>query len=101
MTKVEIIGNLTRDIEIAESDSRRKYARFTVAVDRGRDKGSKTDFFRITAFDVKSISQERLKRGAFVRVTRFLRTSEYEGRSQVDIIARSIERYAAKEEAPA
>lgn len=30
MTKVEIIGNLTRDIEIAESDSGRKYARFTL-----------------------------------------------------------------------
>jgi len=102
MTNLTIFGNLTKDIEIATTESGIKYARFTIASDRGRDKDAKTDFFHCTAFGESTVNLDQLGKGAFVKLTGVIRTSEFSGRQTIDIIARSVERYAGKaEEVPA
>ena len=102
MTKVELTGNLTRDVEIRKSENGTEYARLTVACDRGRDATKKTDFFPCTIFGNAIANANELKKGGLVRVAGYLRMSEYEGRQQIDIIARSVEPYSpTHEEVPA
>ncbi|MGA8474552.1 MAG: single-stranded DNA-binding protein [Candidatus Cybelea sp.] len=102
MTNLTIFGNLTKEVEIATTESGTKYARFTVASDRSRDKKASTDFFHVTAFADATNGLEQLAKGAFVKMTGYIRTSEFEGRQTIDIIARFVERYADRaEEVPA
>ena len=103
MTNLTIFGNLTKDIEIATTENGTKYARFTVASDRGRDKDAKTDFFHCTAFGDSTAKLDQLGKGAFVKLDRrYPNVRVFQGRQTIDIIARSVERYASKtEEAPA
>ncbi len=49
MNDIVIKGRLTRDVELLTSGSEQKYAKFTVAVNRGFDRDN-TDFFDCTAF---------------------------------------------------
>lgn len=59
MNKIILAGRLTRPAELKVSNSGTEYCKFTIAVDRSRNKGDekKTDFFDCTAFG---------KTGAFV-----------------------------------
>jgi len=54
MNKIFLIGNLTRDPELASTPNGISVCKFTIAVDRRFDKNQdgskKTDFFRITAW---------------------------------------------------
>ena len=52
MNKIILIGNLTRDIEIKQAKSGKKFATFSIAVDRGEkdaDGNNVTDFFDVIA----------------------------------------------------
>ena len=49
MNKVELMGRLTKDIELKKSKSDKEYATFTLAVKRKLDK-DKTDFIDCVAF---------------------------------------------------
>ena len=52
MNKVFLIGNLTRDPELSETNSGIAVCRFSVAVNRRRASGEEpqTDFFNVTAW---------------------------------------------------
>ena len=53
MNKVFLIGNLTRDPELSETNSGVSLCRFAIAVNRrfsGGDAERQTDFFNVTAF---------------------------------------------------
>jgi len=99
MTSAKIIGNLTKDIEIEVSASGTKYAHFTVASDRSKSDDSKTDFFRISAIGDWIEDLRDLRKGTFVTVNATLKTGEYEGRQAVEIVAKKVERFIAKEKA--
>lgn len=52
MNKIILIGNLTKDIEIKQAKSGKKFATFSIAVDRGEkdaDDNNITDFFDVIA----------------------------------------------------
>ena len=53
MNKIILIGNLTRDTELTETEQGKKLCRFTIAVGRTFDK-EKTDFFSGTAWEQKA-----------------------------------------------
>ena len=101
MTSAKIIGNLTKDIEIKVSDNGTKYAHFTVASDRSKSADSKSDFFRISAIGDWTSDLADLTKGTFVTVQAVLKTGEFDGHQTVEIVAKSVERAAAKQESPA
>ena len=49
MTKVFLIGNLTRDPELSETPSGVTVCRFAIAVNRGYGDNRATDFYNVTA----------------------------------------------------
>ena len=68
MTNLTIFGRTTREIEVATTESGTKYARFTLASDRGRDKDASTDFFHVTTFGDATNGLEELTKGTFVKM---------------------------------
>jgi len=50
MNKVELLGRLTKDIELKEAKNGKKYAKFTLAVPKAGDK-DKTNFIDCIVFD--------------------------------------------------
>lgn len=50
MNKVQLLGNVTRDIELKESAQNNKYAQFTLAVNRYAGGQTQTDFIDVVAF---------------------------------------------------
>ena len=67
MNKILLIGNVTKDIELQETTSNEKCARFTLAVNCGLEKdGTKhVDFFNCIAFRTQAASLAKyVKKGA-------------------------------------
>ncbi len=91
MNTVTIHGNLVRDIEVSVKEGK-SFARFTVASNRSKEKGSATDFFNGVLFGA-SEELASLTKGTFVKVTGTIRLGEYDGKKTVEVIARKIERY--------
>jgi len=99
MNIILLTGRLTKDPELAMSkDSEKYYCKFTLAVDRGKDKDGNqiTDFPRITAFGKQAENMPKyLEKGCLIAVLAELRTSKYEkdGQTQYseDLIANKIE----------
>lgn len=100
MNKVFLIGNLTRDPEITETQSGIKICRFSIAVNRnysGSDGERKTDFFNIVAWRGLGETVARFaKKGNKVAVSGSIELRNYEDsqgvkRTGIDIIAQDIE----------
>ena len=100
MNKVILIGNLTRDPELTETNSGVSICRFAIAVNRtysGADGERKTDFFNITAWRGLGETVNRYaKKGNKVCVVGSIELRNYEDsqgqkRTAVDIIAQDVE----------
>ena len=100
MNKVYLIGNLTRDPELAETNSGIKVCRFAIAVNRNyssNDGERQTDFFNITVWRTQAENCGRyLKKGSKVAVVGSLQNRSYEDkdgikRNVTDIIANEVE----------
>ena len=113
MNKVYLIGNLTRDPELAETSSGIKVCRFAIAVNRtySTNEGERvTDFFNITVWRNQAENCGRyLKKGSKVAVVGSLQNRSYEDKDGVkrtvtDIVASEVEflstRNSADEDAP-
>ena len=96
MNKVYLIGNLTRDPELAETSSGIKVCRFAIAVNRTyatSDGTRETDFFNITVWRNQAENCGRyLKKGSKVAIVGSLQNRSYEDKDGVkrnvtDIIA--------------
>ncbi len=105
MNKVFLIGNLTRDPELAETNNGIAVCRFAIAVNRGyaNEDGSRTvDFFNITAWRGQAENCGRyLKKGQKVAVVGSLQNRSYEDREGVkrtvtDIVASEVEFLSTK-----
>ena len=96
MNKVFLIGNLTRDPELAETSSGIKVCRFAIAVNRpvaSSDGTRETDYFNITVWRTQAENCAKyLKKGSKVAVSGSLQNRSYEDkdgnkRNVTDIIA--------------
>lgn len=99
MNKIFLIGNLTRDPELSETNSGISVCRFSVAVNRRRtgDGEQQTDFFNVTAWRGLAENVARFcKKGNKVAVTGSIQIRQYEDRdgqkrTSVDVTADEVE----------
>ena len=100
MNKVFLIGNLTRDPELTETNGGIKICRFAIAVNRnysGSDGERKTDFFNCVAWrNLAETVARYTKKGIKVAVSGSIELRNYEDsqgvkRTGVDIVAQDVE----------
>ena len=97
MTKVFLIGNLTRDPELTETAAGVPVCRFSVAVNRRVEGKQVADFFNVTAWRKTAEAVARYtKKGNKVAVYGDLQIRQYEGndgvrRTSVDVVAQDVE----------
>ena len=99
MNSVALIGRLTKDIELRYSNSGMAVARFSIAINRGRDKDGKdkgADFPNIIVFGKQAENCEKhLAKGRQVAIQGHIQTGSYEkdGRKvyTTDVVADRVE----------
>ena len=97
MTKVFLIGNLTRDPELTETSGGVPVCRFGVAVNRGYGENRATDFYNVTAWRrLGEQVAQYTKKGNKIAVYGDLQIRQYEGndgvrRTSVDVMAQDVE----------
>ncbi len=97
MTKVFLIGNLTRDPELTETSGGVPVCRFAVAVNRGYGENRATDFYNVTAWRrLGEQVAQYTKKGNKIAVYGDLQIRQYEGndgvrRTSVDVMAQDVE----------
>ena len=100
MNKVFLIGNLTRDPELSETNSGVSVCHFRLAVNRGyasQDAERQVDFFNVTAWRGTADNVARFcKKGSKVAGSGSIQIRNYEDnsgqkRTAVDIIANEVE----------
>lgn len=75
MNQVQLMGNVTADIELKEAATGKKYAQFTLAVNA---KGDNTNFIDMVAFDkLAEILSQYIKKGRKIAVEGRLSQSQY------------------------
>lgn len=105
MTKVLLIGNLTRDPELTETPGGVPVCRFAVAVNRfsGQEE-RQTDFYNVTAWRRLGETVARYtKKGHKIAVYGDLQIRQYEGndgvrRTSVDVVAQDVEFLTPKQQ---
>lgn len=82
MNKIIITGNITRDIDLAETASGTSYCNFSVAVNRAMpdsDGNKQTDFFNCTAWRQRAeVIAKYCKKGSKVLVEGEMQSRSYE-----------------------
>ena len=97
MNKVFLIGNLTRDPELTETNSGVSLCRFSIAINRRNASGEVTDFYNCTAWRGLGETVARYaKKGNKVAVSGSIELRNYEDsqgikRTAIDIIAQDVE----------
>lgn len=77
MNLVVLAGRATKEPEVRYGQNNMAIAKYSIAVDRGRDKG--TDFVNITAFDKSAeFAEKYIKKGAKFLITGHIATGSYE-----------------------
>ncbi len=103
MNTIVLVGNLTKNPELRYTTQRSTaVAHFTIASDRSRKADSKTDFFNCEAWALlaEQVNAD-LAKGAFVRVTGYVKLDEYEAqdgskRRSATVVARKVEQVSAQ-----
>lgn len=104
MTKVFLIGNLTRDPELTETAAGVPVCRFSVAVNRRADGEQTADFYNVTAWrKTADAVAQYTKKGNKIAVYGDLQIRQYEDRSgikrtSVDVTAQDVEFLTPKQE---
>ena len=104
MTKVFLIGNLTRDPELTETAGGVSVCRFAVAVNRGFGDNRVTDFYNVTAWrKLGETVAHFTKKGNKIAVYGDLQIRQYEGndgvrRTSVDVVAQDVEFLTPKQQ---
>lgn len=99
MNNVVLIGNLTKDPEIRYSQTGTAVARFSIAINRGKDSNGNdlgVDFPKIVVFGKQAENCERfLQKGLKVAVQGRIQTGSYERNGQkiytADVVASRVE----------
>lgn len=96
MNKVILMGRLTRDVEVKQSQSGTAYARVGIAVDRPFKK-EETDFFNVVAFGkTAEFLGKWFAKGSKLLLEGRIQSSSYENKegvkvNAVDVVAEQIE----------
>lgn len=107
MNRVNLLGNITKDIELKETGNGVKYTRFSIAVRRTfkNDDGEyDTDFFNVIAWrKTAEIISEYFKKGSRIAISGKLQQNSYDDsegnhRTSVEIVAEDIDFIDKKEE---
>ncbi len=104
MTKVFLIGNLTRDPELTETAGGVSVCRFAVAVNRGYGENRATDFYNVTAWRrLGEQVAQYTKKGNKIAVYGDLQIRQYEAndgsrRTSVDVVAQDVEFLTPKQQ---
>lgn len=106
MNNVSLVGRLTRDPEVRDTQSGMKVAKFTLAIDRPFSKGEEkqTDFPRVVCFDRTAEKVEQyLNKGRQVAITGRIQTGSYTKQDgtkvyTTDVIADRVEFLGGKNE---
>ena len=111
MNSVQIIGNITKDIELKETSNGVKYTRFSVAVNRPTKKEDgtyETDFFNVVAWrKTAELVKNYFGKGKKIAIVGKLQTSKYTDkdgneRTATEIVANEVHIIERKNaEAPA
>ena len=104
MNNVNIIGNLTRDVELRYTTDQKPIARFSIAVNDGYGEKQRTSYIPIVVFGKQVENADRyLSKGSKVAVNGRIQTGSYEKEGRTiyitDIIASNIEFLSAKQSA--
>ena len=76
MNRVTLIGRITAKPELNYTQSNMAVTKFTIAVDRGKDKGA--DFIRVTAFDRQAENICRyMDKGRMIAIEGRIQTGSY------------------------
>lgn len=85
MNKIIIVGNITRDIDLAETASGTSYCNFSVAVNRAMpdsDGNKQTDFFNCTAWKQRAeVIAKYCKKGSKVLVEGEMQARSYDDKN--------------------
>lgn len=109
MNRVNLLGNITKDIELKETGSGVKYTRFSIAVRRTfkNDDGEyDTDFFNVIAWrKTAEIINDYFKKGSRIAISGKLQQNKYTDkdgneRTSVEIVAEDIDFIDKKGELP-
>lgn len=87
MNKIIITGNITKDIELAETASGTSYCNFSVAVNRAMpdsDGNKQTDFFNCTAWKQRAeVIAKYCKKGSKVLIEGEMQSRVYEDKNGI------------------
>ena len=102
MNSICIVGNVTKDLELRETQSGKKVCSFDVAVSRRFDR-EQTDFFRVNVWEKTAENcASYLKKGSKVGITGEMQSRQYETdngkRTAWEIRADSVEFLSPKAE---
>lgn len=106
MNKVLLIGNLTKDPELSQTNSGKSVCRFTLAVQRrfsGADGNREADFLNIVVWGNNAENCHKyLKKGSKASVVGEIQTGSYEAqdgtkRYTTDIVASEVEFLSTKQ----
>lgn len=109
LNRVQLIGNLTKDVELAQTGNGISVCNFTVATDRSwttesGEKKEETEFHRIVAWQkLADICGQILKKGAKVYIDGRLSTRKFVGtdgveRTTTEIVANDMISFSTKSE---
>jgi len=99
MNQVELIGRLTKDPDMFQAEGKTSVARFSIAIDRGKDKDGNdrgADFPNIVAFGkTAELVGKYLGKGRMVGITGSIQTGSYEKDGKkvytTDVLASRVE----------
>ena len=108
MNTVQLIGRLTKDPEVRYTTNQTAVARFTIAINKGKDKDGKdlgADYPSIVAFGkTAELVEKYVNKGRLVGVQGRIQTGSYEKDGKkyytTDIIADRVEFLESKKETP-
>lgn len=107
MNNIQIIGTITRDIELKETSSQVKYTRFSIAVNRkfaNQNGEYETDFFNVVAWrKTAEFIANYFGKGKRIAISGNLQTSKYTDkdgneRTSTEIVANEVFFIDKKEE---
>lgn len=87
MNKVILTGRLTADIELRKTSSNKSVAKFSIAVDKGKDANGnrQCDFMRVVAWESKAdFLNSYARKGTLIGVVGRIETSKYTGKDGID-----------------
>lgn len=97
MNQVNLIGNLTKDVELRYTTDQKAIAKFTLAINDGYGENQRTSFIPIVVFGKQAENAERfLSKGSKAGITGRIQTGSYTNQEGVkiyttDVIANSVE----------